>query len=42
MTIYETRYQAKKNAEADEVTVRVCGGYINMTHDAYRIWRNQK
>lgn len=42
MTIYNTRYQAIKNRNSDQKTVKVCGGYANMTHRDYQIWRNQK
>ena len=42
MKVYNTRYMAKKNARPDEKTVKVCGGYANMTYDAYRVWKNQK
>ena len=42
MKIYDTRYQARKDARSDEKTVKVCGGYTNMTYDAYRAWKNQK
>lgn len=42
MTLYNTRYQARKNALSYEVTVKVCGGYVNMDARDYRIWKNQK
>lgn len=47
MTIYSTRYQAKKNALYGEVIVKVdagCGdtGYTIMTAEAYRVWKRQK
>ena len=42
MTLYNTRYQARKNALSSEVTVKVFGGYVNMDARDYRIWKNQK
>lgn len=42
MTIYTTRYQARKNKRGEEVTVKVCGGYINMSARDYQIWYRQK
>lgn len=42
MTIYTTRYQANKARKGDEITIKVSGGYTNMTHRDYQIWRNQK
>lgn len=42
MEIYETRYQAKKNAQGDEVVVKVDGGYAVMKASDYNIWKNQK
>lgn len=42
MVHYETRYQAKKDARANEVTVKVCGGYVNMDARDYKVWRMQK
>ena len=42
MIIYQTRYQARKNATNGEVVVKVCGGYAVMSYDEYRVWKNQK
>lgn len=42
MTLYNTRYQAKKNALSYEVTVKVYGGYVNMDARDYHIWKLQK
>lgn len=42
MTIYPTRYQARKNATSDEKVVKVSGGYAIMSQDQYRIWKRQK
>lgn len=42
MTIYSTRYQARKAARSYEIVVKVFGGYTVMTADAYRVWRKQK
>ena len=42
MTIYSTRYQARKARRSDEIVVKVCGGYALMTYDQYYIWRGQK
>mgnify|MGYP000454231769 FL=1 len=42
MVHYDTYYQAKKNALSSEVTVKVCGGYVNMDARDYRIWKLQK
>ena len=42
MTIYPTRYQAKKNATSEEKVVKVDGGYTVMTYDEYRIFKGQK
>lgn len=42
MTIYTTRYQARKAARGGEVVVKVDGGYTVMTARDYQIWRAQK
>ena len=42
MKIYPTRYQAVKNRAADEITVKVSGGYVNMKYHDYQVWRRQK
>ena len=42
MTIYSTRYQAKKNAKYGDVVVKVDGGYVVMDARDYRIWKKQK
>ena len=42
MTIYNTRYQAKKYCKSNEKIVKVCGGYVIMTYSEYEIWKNQK
>lgn len=42
MTIYKTRYVAKKEAKSYERVVKVCGGYVIMTEDQYRVWRSQR
>lgn len=42
MTIYPTRYQARKHASGDEVVVKVCGGYAIMSASDYNVWRKQK
>ena len=42
MTIYTTRYAAYKAKTSDEKVIKVCGGYVLMTADQYRIWKNQK
>lgn len=42
MTIYTTRYAARKVKASDEKVIKVCGGYVLMTADQYRIWKNQK
>lgn len=42
MTIYTTRYQARKVRRSDEITVKVCGGYTNMTYSDYYTWRHQR
>lgn len=42
MTIYGTRYQARKNACGDRVVVNVCGGYVVMSRSDYSTWREQR
>ena len=42
MTIYKTRYAARKAATSAEKVVKVDGGFAVMTAQEYRIWRNQK
>ena len=42
MTIYPTRYQAKKKATSEEKVVKVYGGYAIMTYDKYYAWKKQK
>ena len=42
MTIYKNRYQAKKVSLAHEVIVKVDGGYIIMSYEEYRYWKNNK
>ena len=42
MTIYSTRYQAKKNAKYGDVVVKVEGGYAVMDALVYRVWKKQK
>ena len=42
MYIYKNRYQARKDKTSDEKVIKVCGGYVLMTADRYRVWRNQK
>lgn len=42
MIIYNTRYQAKKNATSEEKVVKVDGGYTIMSYDEYRRWKGQK
>ena len=42
MTIYVTRYQAKKAALSHEVVVKVDGGYTIMSAYDYQIWRKQR
>lgn len=39
--LYISRYWAK-HYHPERVAVKVEGGYKTMTHDEYRIWRNQK
>lgn len=40
--LYKSRYFANKAKCADEIAVKVDGGYKIMTYSAYYIWRNQK
>lgn len=46
--IFKTRYQAQKARKTEpffsgaEICVKVCGGYVLMDPDYYRIWKNQK
>ena len=42
MTIYTTRYQARKAASSADVVVKVCGGYAIMSASEYSTWRKQK
>ena len=48
MTVYKTRYRAEKARKgnpyirSDSVVVKVCGGYVIMTAEDYRTWKNQK
>lgn len=42
MTIYPTRYQAKKNATSEDKVVKVCGGYAVMTIDEYNTYKGQR
>lgn len=42
MTIYKTRYAARKAATGAEKVVKVDGGYAVMTASEYRVWRMQK
>ena len=42
MYIYKNRYQAEKDKRDGEKVVKVCGGYVIMTADQYRVWRSQK
>lgn len=42
MTIYNTRYMAKKNATGSDVVCKVEGGYAVMDAQEYYIWKNQK
>lgn len=39
--IYISRYFAKKEAKADEVVVKVCGGYKIMSISDHQIWKRQ-
>ena len=40
--LYSSRYYACKVATADEVVVKVCGGYKIMSAADYNVWRNQR
>ena len=46
--IFKNRYQAQKARKTEpffngsEICVKVCGGYVLMDPDYYRIWKNQK
>ena len=46
--IFATRYQARKarctepEFNGAEVCVKVCGGYVLMNADDYRVWKNQR
>jgi hypothetical protein len=42
MTIYITRYQARKNATGSEIVVKVAGGYVIMSAYEYQAWRKQR
>ena len=42
MTIYPTRYQARKHKRADQSVVKVCGGYILMDYAEYSTWKKQQ
>lgn len=42
MTVYKTRYMAKKNCSGDEKVVKVYGGYAVMTWSEYNVWKKQK
>lgn len=42
MTIYKTRYMAKKNAKSGDVVAKVEGGYAVMDAYEYRVWKQQK
>lgn len=42
MTIYETRYQARKNKTGDQMIVKVSGGYTIMEPYEYQVWKRQK
>lgn len=42
MYIYKNRYQAEKDKRDGEKVVKVNGGYVIMTVEAYRVWRMQK
>ena len=39
---YVNRYYARKAASGDEITVKVEGGYKNMSYSEYNTWRKQK
>lgn len=40
--LYISRYYARKEATAEEVVVKVDGGYKIMTAEDYKIWKMQK
>lgn len=42
MMIYKSRYMARKEARAEEVVVKVEGGYMLMEAREYRIWKSQR
>ena len=42
MTIYSTRYQARKDATGSDVIVKVCGGYVVMDAENYLTWRKNR
>jgi len=42
MTTYKNRYQAKKHISGYDKIIKVCGGYVIMSPQQYRIWRRQK
>ena len=42
MTVYVSRYYAKKYSNSGDVIVKVFGGYAPMSARDYRIWKNQK
>ena len=43
MVIYPTRYKAQKaKTSANDIVVKVVGGYTVMTACQYQVWRKQK
>lgn len=42
MTIYPTRYQARKNAKYGDIVVKVECGYILMDTREYYIWKEER
>jgi hypothetical protein len=42
MIVYKSRYHAKKYANADDVIIKVSGGYVCMDPRTYRMWTQQK
>ena len=46
--IFKNRYQAEKARRTEsffdgtEKIIKVCGGYVIMDADKYRVWKNQK
>lgn len=42
VNLYPTRYMARKHRLANEVTVKVEGGYTNMDYMDYKFWLKQK